>query len=349
MSNNNRAWAIALLFISFGIGGVEASAAAAEVPSPGAAPASASEAGTAAGTASIPDSGTPVAPALYRLGPGDEIRVQQPHAEELDGKTERVNDQGFVNLPLVGRLHVGGLTIEETEMLLSKSLSELLVHPQPVVAITEYRSQPVSVLGEVNNSGVIQLQGRKTLIEMLSLAGGLRTDAGMDVQITRRMQYGKLPLPGARVDEAGEYSTAKLNLPALLKGLNPAENITIYPQDIISVPKADQIYVTGDVKRPGGFSLAANGGVSILQAVALAEGFGPQPSPKDARIYRSNGEDKEKTEIPVDLQAIMQGKSKDVALMPKDVVFIPDSATKKAGVKAAQIALAVATGLAWRF
>jgi len=289
------------------------------------------------------------APALYKLGPGDEIKVQQPNAEEIDGKTARVNDQGYVNLPLVGRLDVGGLTIEETEALLTKSLSRLLLHPEPVVSITEYRSQPVSVLGQVNNSGVIQLQGRKNLVEMLSLAGGLKPDAGTDVEITRRLIYGKLPLPGATVDANNEYSIARLNLPALLRGANPAENIQIFPQDIISVPKAEEIYVVGEVKKPGGFPLNTNGGITVLQALALAEGLSSTAAAKNAKVYRSNGDGKEKVEIAVDVQAIMRSKAKDEQLMPKDVLFIPDSAGKKAGARAAQIALSAATGLAGRF
>jgi len=78
--------------------------------------ASSAVAGAAALTpAPAANAGTPVAPQLYRLGPGDEIKVQQPNAEELDGTTARVDDQGNVNLPLVGRIAVGGLTVEETD------------------------------------------------------------------------------------------------------------------------------------------------------------------------------------------------------------------------------------------
>src|SRR5690242_10426391 len=131
--------------------------------------------------------------ALYRLGPGDEISVSQPNAEELDDKVARVDDAGFVNLPLAGRLHVGGLTVEQTETVVRNELSKLLLNPRPVVSITKYRSQPVSVLGAVNTPGVIQLEGRKTLVELISLAGGLRQDAGVYVQITRRISYGHIP------------------------------------------------------------------------------------------------------------------------------------------------------------
>ncbi|MDP9055403.1 MAG: SLBB domain-containing protein, partial [Acidobacteriota bacterium] len=296
---------------------------------------------------------TPVGPQLYRLGPGDEIKVQQPNAEEIDGATARVDDQGNVNLPLAGRTAVGGLTLQETEAQVKKSLSRLLVRPEPVISITEYRSQPVSVLGEVNTAGVIQLQGRKTLVEMLSMAGGPKSDAGTDVQISRRLAYGKLPLPSATTDATGEYSVAKVNLSALLNGANSSENIVIFPQDIISVPRAELVYVVGDVRKPGGFPLNSSGGVSVLQAVSLAEGLGPQASPKKAKIFRqvdASGKDTgAKKEIDVDVAAILAGKSSDFILSPKDVLFIPDSASKKIGIRAAEAALQAATGVAiWK-
>lgn len=302
--------------------------------------------------ASMPASGTAVNPPqtspLYRLGPGDEIRVQQLNDEELDGKTARVDDQGFVNLPSVGRMQVGGLTVQQAESVLSTALKSLLVNPQPVIAITEYRSQPVSVLGAVNNPGVIQLQGRKTLVETLSMAGGLRADAGTEVQVTRRLTYGHLPLPNETTDPSNEYSIAKVNLAALLKGNDPNNNITVDPQDIISVPRAESVYVTGDVVKPGGFPLTGNGGVSVLQAVSLAEGLGPQASPKGAKIFRLRQEGastSDRTEIPVNVEAILAGKSEDFVMKPQDILFIPDSKSKKAGVRAAEAAIQAATGI----
>jgi polysaccharide export outer membrane protein len=304
---------------------------------------------TSQGTISAHGMGTAVSRELYRLGPGDEIKIQQPNAEELDGKTARVDDHGDVNFPLVGRLEVGGLTVQETEALARQSLTRLLVHPDPVVSITEYRSQPVSVLGAVNTPGVIQLQGRKTLVEMLSMAGGLKEGAGTDVQVTRRLSYGVLPLPGAVNDPKNEYSLAKVNLAKLLKGDNPAENIVIFPQDIISVPHAELIYVSGTVKKPGAFPLTGNGSYSVLQAVSMAEGLGPQAAPKNAKIFRQTSENAPKVEIAVNVQAIMAGKTSDVVLMPQDILFIPDSRSKKAGVAAAQLALQAAMGAAWRF
>jgi len=110
---------------------------------------------------------------LYRLGPGDEIKVFQENAPELDGKTARIDDLGFINLPLTGRVKLSGLTLEESEQAVAGPLGKFLLTPNPVVSITDYRSQPVSVLGAVNTPGVLQLQGHKTLLELLSMAGGV--------------------------------------------------------------------------------------------------------------------------------------------------------------------------------
>ncbi len=291
----------------------------------------------------------PAPPALYRLGPGDEIRIQQQNAEELDGKTARIDDLGYTNLPLVGRLQLSGLTLEEAEKAVAARLSNYLLNPRPVISITEYRSQPVSVLGAVNTPGVIQLQGKKTLIELLSMAGGVKADAGTDLQLTRRLTYGPIPVKGAVTDGSGQFSTAKIDLAALLKGTAPETNIEIDPQDVISVPRAELIYVTGCVKKPGGFAMSTNGSISVLQAISLAEGTAPQASTKNARIVRSSNGDGPKQQIPVNVAAILGGKEPDFDLKPRDILFIPDSVAKKAGVRVAEAAIQAATGVAiWR-
>lgn len=288
------------------------------------------------------------APALYMLGPGDEIAVHQPNAEELDGIPARIDDNGNVNLPLIGRVRVGGLTVEQAESLVTVKLAALLKYPQPVMSITEYRSQPVSVLGALNTPGVIQLQGHKTLVELISMAGGLRADAGPTVQITRRISSGPLPISGATEDPSGQFYTATLDLPAVLTGKAAASNLQIMPNDVISVPRAEVVYVTGDVKKPGGFPMTSNGGISVLQGVSLAEGLGPQASPKAARIFRLRGDGQLKDEVPVDMASILAGKKPDVELKSGDVLFIPDNKAKKAGARAAEVALQAVVGLAWR-
>lgn len=286
---------------------------------------------------------------VYHLGPGDEIKVHQLNAEELDGRSARIDDMGYATLPLVGRIKLGGATLEQAESLLASRLSHLFVNPQPVVSIAEYRSQPVSVLGAVNTPGVLQLQGRKTLMEMLSLAGGLRPDAGGEVVITRRLGYGRVPVSNESVDPSGRFSTATIDAAGLVKGANPGDNIVIFPQDVISVPGSELIYVTGDVHKPGSFPLRDSNGISVLQAISLAEGLGPQASAKNAKIFRARGGDQEKDEIRVDVQRILAGESSDFKMQPRDILFIPDSASKKAGYRAAEAAIQAVTGIAiWR-
>jgi polysaccharide export outer membrane protein len=225
-------------------------------------------------------------------------------------------------------------------------LASLLLKPQPIASITEYRGQPVSVVGAVKTAGVIQLQGAKTLVEVLSLAGGLREDAGSQVEITRQIAYGQIPVSKEGLDSFGQFSIASIDLSRLLKGENPSDNIVIRPHDVITLPGAEIVYVTGDVRKPGGLPINSSAEISVLQAVSLAEGLGPQASPKNAKILRPSGDGSEKKEIPVNLQAILTDKAVDVNLQPRDILFIPDSRSKKAWVLTAETAMQAITGLA---
>lgn len=286
-----------------------------------------------------------IPPPLYKLGPGDVIVVHQENAEELNDKEERIDDAGFVNLPSIGRVQVSGLTIEEAEKAVAEKLGKLLLNPSPIISIKEYRSEPVSVFGAVNTPGVVQLQGRKSLVEVISMAGGVKTDAGTYAEITRKMTYGAIPVKDAVTDGTGQYSTARIDLAGLMKGTNPSANIDILPQDVISVPPAEQIFVTGAVKKPGGFPLNTNGTYTVLQALSLAEGVTPQAGAGSARIIRNSG-DGPRQEIPVNVAAIMKGKENDVDLQPRDILFVPESMGKKVGARIAEAAIQAATGFA---
>ena len=119
----------------------------------------------------------------YLLGPDDQLEISGPELTESANKPARIDSEGNVQVPLLGRVHVAGMTVQETEQKLNKDLTKYIRDPQVVVSVSEIRSQPVSVLGAVNSPGVHQVQGHKTLLEMLSLAGGVRQDAGYSVPI----------------------------------------------------------------------------------------------------------------------------------------------------------------------
>jgi polysaccharide export outer membrane protein len=282
----------------------------------------------------------------YVLGPEDQVSVRALDAEEISDKPVRIDMSGFLRLPMVGRIQAAGLTLEQLEAAIAERLKEFVKQPDVSVSITEFRAQPVSVIGSVKNPGVHQLQGRKSLVEILSLAGGISDDAGYSVRITRRLEWGRIPLKSAQDDSTGQFSVAQVQLKDILEARNPDENIVIKPNDVVSVPRAEMIYVTGQVQRAGGFVLRERETLSVLQALSLAGGLDHAASPKSARILRPSGKDSSRSEIAVDLSQIMQGKANDVPLRAEDILFVPASAPKKAVVRAAEAAIQVGTGLA---
>jgi polysaccharide export outer membrane protein len=173
------------------------------------------------------------------LGPDDQVSIRALHAEEITDKPVQIDGEGFLKLPLVGRVKASGLTVEGLESEIMERLKIYINDPQVSATITEFRSQPISVLGAVNAPGVIQLRGRKTLVEVLSLAGGLRNDAGYRIEITRRAEWGDVPLPGAKTQDG--YSIAEVSVAPLLEAKKPKVNIDIKPYDTISVPKGDLV------------------------------------------------------------------------------------------------------------
>jgi polysaccharide export outer membrane protein len=285
----------------------------------------------------------------YLLGPDDQLEISGPELSELANKPARIDGDGDIQVPLVGRVHVSGLTVQQTEQQLNKVLSTYIRQPQVVVSVTEVRSQPVSILGAVNTPGVHQVQGHKTLLEMLALAGGIRSDAGYSIRITRQLEWGCIPLPNTKLDASGRFSVAELNLNKIMEAKNPEENIQIFPHDVISVPKAEMVYVIGEVKRSGGFVLGEHQSISVLQALSLAEGLNSTADTRHARIMRLKRDADQREEMAVDVKDVLTGKKPDVALQGDDILFIPGSTGKKAALRAIEAGIQTGTGLAiWR-
>lgn len=285
----------------------------------------------------------------YLLGPDDQLDISGPELTDFANKPVRIDGDGDIQAPLVGRVHVSGLTVLQTEQKLNKALSTYIRQPQVVVNVVEVRSQPVSVLGAVNAPGVHQVQGHKTLLEMLALAGGIRQDAGYSVRITRELAWGCIPLATATFDASGQFSVAELNLKKIMEAKNPEENIQIFPHDVISVPKAEMVYVIGEVRRSGGFVLGEHQSISVLQALSLAEGLNNTADTRHARILRLKRDADQREELAVDVKDVLNGKKPDVALQGDDILFIPGSTGKKAALRALEAAVQTGTGLAiWR-
>lgn len=282
----------------------------------------------------------------YILGPDDQISIHVLDAEEISDKPVRIDMSGHIRLPMLGRLRAAGLTLMQLEEEIATRLTAFIKDPDVAVSILEFRSQPVSVIGSVKNPGVHQIEGRKTLIEILSLAGGLTDDAGYSVKITRRMEYGRIPLQSAVDDPTKQFSVAEVGIKGIMQASDPVENIIIQPYDVIAIPHGEMIYVTGNVGHAGGFVLHERESLSVLQALSLAGGLGHAASPQNARILRQSSPSTNRNEIAVDLKKIMAAKASDVPLRADDILFVPDSAPKKAITRAAEAAIQVGTGLA---
>jgi polysaccharide biosynthesis/export protein len=295
-----------------------------------------------------PPSTPPAAPDTYTLGPGDQIVVRVPDFEEIDNKTVPIDQKGTINLPAVGRLQASGLTTEQLEAAISERLKKYLVKPDVSIYLTETRSQPVSLIGEVQTPGVHQLQGQKNLFEVLSLAGGLRQEAGNVINITRRLEWGPIPLPSAANDATGQFSVASVDVKSVMDASHPAENILIKPNDVISVPKADIIYVIGAVNKPGAYVLGEHRSLSALQILALAQGTDKTAATKEARIMRVVPGSSDRAEIPVDLRTILTGKIPDIPLTADDILFVPTSKAKAVGFRALDALAQMATVAVYR-
>ena len=283
----------------------------------------------------------------YVLGPDDQITVTLSDIKEIEFKPTRIDAEGNVRLNYAGTIHAAGLTTAQLATEIAHRLTEIVNNPRVTVEVNEYGSQPVSVLGAVTKPGVYQLRGRRTLYEVLSMAEGLRTDAGHSLKITREAAYGPLPLPGAASD--GKFSTASVSISTILNATDPALNIAIRPRDVISVPRADMVYVVGNVRKPGGFVLGEKESVSVLQAVSLAEGLDRAAAPQSARILRAKNNTGPREEVLVNLKEILASRAPDQPLQANDILFIPNSATKNAALRSLEAGIQIATGvIIWR-
>ena len=266
----------------------------------------------------------------YILGPDDQIVIHAIDSPEISDKPFLVGMNGNITLPLIGRVQAGGLTVEQFEAEVNTGLKKYMHDPQVSVTVAEFRSQPVSVFGAVARPGVIQLRGRKTLYEVLSMAGGPTESAGSSLTVTRRRENGEIALPGATIDPTGQFSIAELKVQEILEGKNPAVNIEIKPHDTISVSEAtsNMIYVVGDVEHGGAYTLGGRQNLSVLKALSLAGGLGRTAKPQKARIIRGVPGEPKPQEIAVNIKQLLNGKAEDILLLPQDVLVVPTSSRK---------------------
>jgi polysaccharide export outer membrane protein len=260
------------------------------------------------------------------------VHVQVLDTPDLE-EHSRVTDAGELPLILGGKVKVAGLTPEQAARAIEKVLLDgnYLLHPQVLVTVEGYVTQNVSVLGEVKAPGPHAIDTPRSVLEVLTLAGGLTDIADRKIMIERHGTDEKVPYffsnqPGVALDTS----------------------VKVYPGDTIIVPKAGIVYALGDVGRPGGYTMTNNeAAISVLELVARAGGTNHSAVPSHAKLIRKT--DSGYLEMPLPLSAMQKGKRADLPLLAGDIVYVPFSYLRNFGLQSAGLAAAAASAAVYRF
>jgi polysaccharide biosynthesis/export protein len=265
---------------------------------------------------------TSVQKADYQIGPEDLLQITVFNISDAEARdtprtvSVRVSQEGIVSLPLIGDVKVVGLTPSGLERELKKQYDKYIYNPQVGVLVTEHR-QRVSVIGAVSKTGVIDLTGPKTVIDILGMAGGVTDQAGTQVQIYRQGSNGR---------ESYVIDLAVLAKNATLINANTEGLIAmrVQPGDIINVPIAGTFFVDGAVKKPGSYPLGRR--YSLMQALTAAGGLDRDLYSSDITIFRQGASGVKP--INVDLSEILGGSTVDPEIEADDVILVPINTAK---------------------
>jgi polysaccharide export outer membrane protein len=254
------------------------------------------------------------------VGPNDMLAVSVADCPELT-RGFRVGENGELHLPLLNQnIPVNGLKPPEIELRIADALREqrLFVRPVVSVAVIEYRSRPIDVVGAVQQSVSFQAFGDVRLMDALARAQGLAPEAGPMICVTTME---------AATDGTRNRVTKNIPIRELMSGRDASLNVALSGGDEVRVPEADKVYVVGNVKSPGAFMIHEDSETTVLKMLAQSQGLMPY-SKSDAFVYRLKPGSKERVEIPIPLRRILQRKTPDMALLPDDILYIPENAGK---------------------
>jgi polysaccharide export outer membrane protein len=270
------------------------------------------------------------APAIF-IGPGDMLSINVFETPELTASL-RVSQTGEINLPVLGKVHVAGLTAQEAAIQIQDELKDrgLMLDPHVTVSTTEFASQGASILGEVRSPGVYPTLGSRRLLDMIALAGGVSNTAGRLATIIHRD------------DPSHPVHIALQPTPAAMR---EQKNPVILPGDTIDVAKAGVIYVLGDVLRPGGILVDNNERLSVIEALSLAGGIDKTAAMSKTKLIRRLPNGRE--EVDLDLKRMLYGKQADVLVSDGDILYVPTSTGKTLLYRGTEALFGVGTELAY--
>lgn len=218
------------------------------------------------------------AAADYRLGSGDIVKITVFDHPELKLDTS-IDEQGQINFPLVGAVPVGGETAATAQKRIAVALEKggFLKNPQVNLIVDKYRSQQVSVLGQVKNPGKYSLEAPSTVTDLVAEAGGVTLSGADDIILIHRQQD-------------GSSHQVEIDTRALYHEKQPAQDQQVRDGDVIFVPRAPVFYIYGEVQKPGAFRLERN--MSVMQALSLGGGITARGTQRGIQIKRRSGDGK---------------------------------------------------------
>ncbi len=234
----------------------------------------------------------------YVLGPSDVLTVTVYGHDDLK-TTVRVTNNGYIVMPLIGQVKVGGLKISDAVNKLTTLLADgYIINPQVNIFIEEYRSKKAIVLGHVNHPGIVELRGHMTFFELLSKSGGLKEGAGNTATIKRKVN--------------GKKQVIVVDLKSLIERGDLSKNVPIHDGDTVYIAKGGTCYVTGEVDHPDAYPCD---NVTVLKMIALAGGFTGKASKSSVKIIRVvNGK-----------KTVLEDVDLDTLVQPDDIIVVPES------------------------
>lgn len=266
------------------------------------------------------------------IGPGDLVQIHVFDTPELN-QVVRVTDAGTIPLTLGGEVEIASKTPADAAQAIEKALinGRFMLRPRVSVAVAEFATQKVSVLGEVKAPGAYAINTQRSVVDVLTLAGGLTDMADRKIMIER-----------ASTREKVSYFVANQGAAALDTA------VTVNPGDTVFVPKAGIVYVLGDVGRPGGYAMTNNDAeITVLELVARAGGTNHSAVPAAARLIRKQGATR--TETPLPLSEMQKGKKADIKLEADDIVYVPFSYLRNFGMQASGLVASLGSAAIYQF
>jgi polysaccharide export outer membrane protein len=267
------------------------------------------------------------------LSPGYLLEMDIYNVPEMTSQL-RIDAKGFATIPLIGSVHLEGDTVPEAQNAIAAlfAAKEILKDPQVTLNILEYSEKNVSVLGEVQSPGRIELLAPATLEDVLASAGGETIEAGNDIEIQHSTNSSK------PISRHVEYVQGKDS--------TPLQSTLVEPGDTVVVHRAGVIYVFGAVNRPGGYLMVNGGSLSVIEAISLAGGTTLQASTRWAMVIRRQGTDVSQFKIP--LGRMETGDSPPTQLQLSDALYVPVSTWKAVLINGSNVLSAATSAAIYR-